>query len=222
MEGAMPEVSAKSRKSSVRKCRGGGRPAASKVAARMESLLDVATAVFLKHGYEHTSVSEIARRACASKGTIYARFPTKADLFAAVVSRKLLELRMSYAETLTLHASLKEVLEGYGDRLVRVMANGEINSLYKVFIEASLKFPKLAGNFWNVVHLQSMTVLRDYLVRLPEFNGEYPEHAAEMFWCLCCGQFTMRSLLQNDGKLTEAAIRFRVKEATRIFLSAYT
>jgi AcrR family transcriptional regulator len=188
----------------------------------VENLLDVATAVFLKHGYENASVSEIARRACASKGTIYARFPTKADLFAAVITRRGLELHVAAAGALVSEIPLKKVLGDYGVILVREISNSETRSLHKVVVAALGRFPKLANHFWDVGPQRSMNMLGDYLARRPEFKGKNSEHAAEMFWSLCCGQSILRALLLEEDDLAEEAVIFRVREATRIFLSAYT
>ena len=63
-----------------------GRPTAIAAAGRIEHLLDVAAEVFIENGYEGASVGEIARRANASKQTLYSRYPTKAELFLAVMS----------------------------------------------------------------------------------------------------------------------------------------
>src|ERR1035438_1238209 len=49
-------------------------------------ILDATTAVFLEKGFQRASTAVIARRARSSKQTLYALFPTKADLFAAVMS----------------------------------------------------------------------------------------------------------------------------------------
>ena len=46
-----------------------------------------AAKVFLKRGFEGASVDEIAHLARAGKPTIYARFPGKEALFAAVMAR---------------------------------------------------------------------------------------------------------------------------------------
>src|ERR1700743_336175 len=77
------------RKVAVRKRKSArGRPPAEEVASRAERLLDVATEVFLEQGFKGASMSEIARRAGASKQTLYARYPSKAALFAGLVERK--------------------------------------------------------------------------------------------------------------------------------------
>jgi AcrR family transcriptional regulator len=206
----------------VRKRPGAGRPAASEVAGRVEHLLDTATEVFLEHGYGNTNISEIAQRAGASKRTIYARYPTKAALFTAIVTRKTGKLQESYAETLVPGKPLGKVLEGFGIQLLRAMSQEELRALNRVSVAESQKFPQLASKFWEVGPQRSMLMLRDYLAVHPEFKGKQPEHAAEMFLSLCCGLTVVRAQLQKSRRMPEETIRFYVMEAVRIFLSAYS
>jgi AcrR family transcriptional regulator len=215
------EKKTKTLKAAKRIHRGAGRPAAREVESRVEHLLDLATTVFLECGYEDTKIAEIAVRAGASKGTIYSRYPSKADLFAAVITRKSLQLQMSYAETLVAENSLKKVLESYGDRLVRGMFDPGVRSIYKVFIAASPRFPKLAKNFWNIGPHRSMEMLQEFFAKHSDFKGENPAYAAELFWSLCCGQFALRSLLLEEEDVSEKHLRFRVKEAVRVFMAAF-
>jgi AcrR family transcriptional regulator len=188
----------------------------------VEHLLDTATEIFLEHGYGNANISEIAQRAGASKRTIYARYPTKAALFTAIVTRKTSKLQQSYAEILLPRKPLGKVLEDFGLRLLRVMSQEELRALYKVSMAESLKFPKLASKFWEVGPRRSMLMLRDYLAGHPEFKGGQPEHAAEMFMSLCCGLSVMRAQLQKSRRIPEETISFYVSEAVRIFLSAYS
>ena len=62
-----------------------GRPRAGESAERREAVLDAAYAVLSEQGYEGTSMLAVARRAGASKETLYSWFGSKAGLFAAVV-----------------------------------------------------------------------------------------------------------------------------------------
>src|SRR6201987_165993 len=80
-----------------------------------ERILDAARKVFLERGCEGASVDEIADVARAGKPTIYARFPGKEGLFAAVMARKVSEKTSSY-ESISRLASiassiLRNVLE---------------------------------------------------------------------------------------------------------------
>src|SRR5687767_1735779 len=57
--------------------------------ARRAQLIDVGRAVFAKHGYEATSVEEIADRAKVSKPIVYEHFGGKEGLYAVVVDREM-------------------------------------------------------------------------------------------------------------------------------------
>src|SRR5258708_16457763 len=56
---------------------------------RLTELLDVATEVFVSEGFSAASTNEIARRANSSKTAFYSRFPTKEQLFLAVIERRM-------------------------------------------------------------------------------------------------------------------------------------
>src|SRR5450830_523849 len=53
--------------------------------ARPGELLDAALDLFVEKGFAATRVEEVAQRAGVSKGTLFLYFPSKEDLFKAVV-----------------------------------------------------------------------------------------------------------------------------------------
>ena len=54
---------------------------------REAEILDVASEMFASRGYAETSVSEVARELGSSPGNVHWYYPSKDDLFAAVVDR---------------------------------------------------------------------------------------------------------------------------------------
>jgi len=56
---------------------------------RRAQLVEVGRSVFAKHGYEGTSVEEIAKRAKVSKPIIYEHFGGKEGLYAVIVDREM-------------------------------------------------------------------------------------------------------------------------------------
>src|SRR5947207_5058908 len=56
--------------------------------ARRAQLVEVGRMVFAQHGYEATSVEEIAERARVSKPIVYEHFGGKEGLYAVVVDRE--------------------------------------------------------------------------------------------------------------------------------------
>ncbi len=57
--------------------------------ARPQELLDAALALFVEKGYAATRTDEVAQRAGVSKGTLYLYYPSKEELFKAVVRHNL-------------------------------------------------------------------------------------------------------------------------------------
>jgi AcrR family transcriptional regulator len=109
-----------------------------------EHILDVATALFLNHGYGLTSVESVARQARISKRTFYHRFADKKALFEAVVHRIIERIRpppdVPLLEGATLHAILK--------RLAQLILGAALSppaiALHRLVIAESARFPELA------------------------------------------------------------------------------
>jgi len=60
---------------------------------RRHQLVEAGSALFAEHAFEEISMREIAQAAGVSKALLYHYFPSKADLFAAAVEEKTLELQ---------------------------------------------------------------------------------------------------------------------------------
>src|SRR5271163_2403355 len=88
---------------------------------RVAELLDIATEVFIQHGFEGASTNEIARKANCSKTTLYSRFPTKEKLFLAVLERRMEYVFSRYAIAFPMDAPLKRTLKEYGARLLELV-----------------------------------------------------------------------------------------------------
>lgn len=71
------------------KPRGPGRLSAEATEELDQRFLDVAEALFVEHGYARATMDEIARRAGATRRTLYARYANKSEVLAAVVNRLL-------------------------------------------------------------------------------------------------------------------------------------
>lgn len=65
-----------------------GRPTAERAAAIDDAIVAAALELFLECGYEAATMEAIAERASVSKGTLYARYPSKEPLFRAVLQER--------------------------------------------------------------------------------------------------------------------------------------
>ena len=122
--------------------RPGGRPTAA-AAARLETtILDHATAGFLRDGYAATSIEAIARQAGVAKRTIYARWSGKPALFLAVLQR-LISGWISTAEAWPDTDDLETVLCYAARGILRVGLTPEAITLHRLMIAESGRFAEL-------------------------------------------------------------------------------
>ena len=126
-----------------------GRPAAGDVLLREQRLLDVATAVFLECGFKRASMDAIARRAGASKQTLYARYPSKSALFEAIVERKSTKIFEAIGP-LSDAAPMRETLIRFGITLLDMILAPEARGLHRVIIAECVEFPELGELFWKL------------------------------------------------------------------------
>ena len=125
--------------------RRGGRPShvqAEKLGVR---ILDVATELFLAHGYGATSIEAVARRAGVSKRTFYHRYADKPALFSAVIHRVIERLRPPAGVPIFEGASLREILERLAGLILRAALSPQAVALHRLIVGESGRFPKLAA-----------------------------------------------------------------------------
>jgi AcrR family transcriptional regulator len=174
-----------------------GRPPAHEVAVRAENLLGVATEVFLEQGFKGASMSEIARRAGASKQTLYARYPSKAVLFAALVERKASHLFEAIGP-LGEGRTLRETLVHCGAEMLDLILSKDARGVHRVVIAECVEFPELGELFWDRGPGRVRAMLANYLRAQQKLGiiqcGE-PEQAVEVFLGLLVSGATLRASL---------------------------
>ncbi len=113
--------------------------------ARPQELLEAALALFVEKGFAATRAEEVAKRAGVSKGTLYLYYPSKEELFKAVVRQNLTSL---IAEGEQLAGSfegssadlLALLIQTWWERFGNTPAAG----IHKVILAEVRNFPELA------------------------------------------------------------------------------
>lgn len=96
-----------------------GRPRSSS----RESLEEAATELFLEHGYQATTVDDIAARAGVSRATFFNYFPTKSAVLWVEVDRALDALERALAAGASLSEGLGRVTDALGGESVPLIAS---------------------------------------------------------------------------------------------------
>ena len=121
----------------------GGRPRRDQAGDVERRLLDAASAVFLERGFAGTTCDEVASLAGAGKASLYARYPNKEALFAAVIRRNVERTLLPAAE-FDASLSLLERLRAVGLNVLEHALEPHTISLMRLVIATAERFPDLA------------------------------------------------------------------------------
>jgi AcrR family transcriptional regulator len=122
----------------------GGRPSRLQSAQLSDRILDVATALFLGHGFGTTSIEAVAKRAGISKRTFYHRFRGKEVLFEAVVRRLIERWMPPFDSALLEPPNVDAALRRSAEYILSVALTPEALALHRMVIAEARQFPGLA------------------------------------------------------------------------------
>ncbi len=210
-------------KTPIRRRNSPGRPSTGDSAIRVEKLLDVAAETFMERGYDGTSVGEIAKRAGASKQTLYSRYPSKASLFKAVMQRKSEPPHARFKGILCADTPVRQVLQSFGMEIMERNLDPESLKLNRTSIGHVKAFPELAHTMWDLGPKQCCEMLEMYIrnqVKRGVLRAPEPAVAASLFYVLC-GRYLLQAQLRIKPLPSRKEQRAFVQEAVRVFLAAY-
>lgn len=118
-------------------------------AARRKAFVDAARALFLANGYSGTTMSSIAAKVGGSKTTLWTYFPSKEDLFAAVVDEIVGEYGTALHVDLPVDQPVVEVLTRFGNVLMAALVTTPLLSLFRLVVGEAERFPHLAETFYE-------------------------------------------------------------------------
>jgi len=190
---------------------------------KRRQIMDGARSVFLGAGYDGASMNDIARAAGVSKGTLYAYFESKEDLFEAIIRAEYAQA----AERLCIFResdNVREALTDFGFRLMSRMCEPDTMAFSRVVVAAAGKFPNVGRAFYNAGPLYGATRLADRLakfeaagvLRVPD-----PERAAWQFVDLCQSYVYKRLLFGVVETVSPEEIRASVQAGVEVFMTSY-
>ena len=143
--------------------------------ARPQELLEAALSLFVEKGFAATRSEEVAAKAGVSKGTLYLYFPSKEELFKAVVREALgSKIAEGNSELAKHQGSMAELLTWmlwtWWERLGLTPAGG----IHKIMMSEARNFPELAA-FYNDEVIDPSCALLAEVVRRGVASGEFRE-----------------------------------------------
>jgi AcrR family transcriptional regulator len=197
-------------------------PQSARGKARLARMLEVATELFLRDGYEQTSIDAILVRSGGSKATLYAYFPTKEDLFRAVID-SVVDNSQRPAE-LDTAADARVLLTEFAASRLRVVLSPQHRAILGLIIAERERFPDLARMYLERGPQRSQTLLAAYLESLRR-NGLIDvadvNEAAEFFMGMLKQRWNAQLLLVAAAPPSDAAIREHAGRVVSRFLAAF-
>ena len=125
-----------------------GSPAGSSLLdKKARKILDAAKPLFLASGYKATSMDEIASQANVSKTTLYKRYPSKAALFAAMISAQTEHSGLDWDTAGFAGNTIDDMLVELGTRFVNLVCRPESLRLELVYHSEGAAIPEVAAAF---------------------------------------------------------------------------
>lgn len=191
--------------------------------ARERRILDAALKVFADKGYVGASMDDIAADAGLSKPTVYQYFPSKEELFTAMLTqeRDLMLAAFEYRSAREMVAELYDFSWQYADIVLRP----EMLSLARLIISEAQRLPEVGRAYQASGPDRVLTGMMDYLSRqrqVGRLEFDDAELAAEDLWGLILSAPRNRALHIPDAVPDHAGIDRYIRNGLRVFLRAYS
>ena len=141
--------------------------------ARPGEIVEAALDLFVEKGFSATKMDEIARRAGVTKGTVYLYFPSKEDLFRAVVEEMMGPNLESGERMLAEHrGSARDLVADLIRGWWRLIGSSRVACLSKLMTGEAANFPHLAQYYMDQVVVRGRRIFEQAIQRGIE-GGEF-------------------------------------------------
>ncbi len=132
-------------------------------AGRREQILEVATGLFARQGFQGTTTKQIAEHAGVTDGLIFRHFASKEDLYWAVIERKIdaAAPRERMRQMLRVAGTDVEVLAGLAAEILQRRAKDQ--TLSRLLLYSALENHRLSQRFFRTYVAEYYNVLAEYI-----------------------------------------------------------
>lgn len=189
-----------------------------------DAILKAATALFLKNGYEKTSMDAIARKAGVTKQTVYSHYENKDQLFMRMIG-ELCNRKLSTKPTASdIKKPFEALLTQVGMDLLTLITSPEGMAATRLVVAEADRYPKLARLYYENGTLRIIQLIAAFLdeqkaqgkIAIPD-----TESAAAYFFSMLKGQFFLRMTLNVTPIPSARENAAHVRETVAVFMRMY-
>lgn len=190
---------------------------------RMAAVVEAARLAFAAHGFERTSMDEIAAASGVSKMTVYSYFPTKEALYSATVVDTIDQAMQTDAlASLDARYPAAALLQ-IGMALLQLMRQDDVLGCHRAVIGSAVQHGELAHHFFKVGPERIVTDVARYLKAAQDAGSltlPHVQQCADQFVSLFLGLDHWRALLAI-GKPSDRQDRALARANVEFFMRAY-
>jgi AcrR family transcriptional regulator len=187
-------------------------------------VIDAAARLFLKNGYENTSVDDIIQKAGGSKSHVYQEFGGKEGLFLAVVSHLCDKVQLSLAHVSVDNLSPEEGLQKLASAFLAELLTAQLIAFQRLIFSEAVRFPE-AGAIWFERGPQTTQKTFANFIRKKMEEGQLKAgdacSAATLFHDMLAGTLMYKTWLRIDKRPSEDEIAELVRSSVELFLRGY-
>lgn len=192
-----------------------GRP---KDPERRDRILRAARALFLRDGFDGTSVEAVARRAGVSKVTVYGHFGTLSALLEAVVEAEAQAINRALSANPIPDGPPETRLTDFGLHLMALLRKHDAQDLEHLVTARARDQPNLAETYFRSGPARGMEMIADLLA--PDL-GNQAKKAASALFALWSGGEQHRAALGLRPPLTNEETAHHVQQSVDIVRKAF-
>ena len=146
-----------------REPRRGGRPAAGTDPRKRRQVLEGAVSVFRRMGFDAASMADVAAEAGVSKATLYVYYPSKEQLFAAVVGEERDRNISQILDVLVPELPARIALSRLGQSILEVLGRPHVMQAHRIVIAVCERMPEIGRQMYEAGAKRVWQGLRAYL-----------------------------------------------------------
>ena len=190
--------------------------------AKRQSILKVATDMFLTEGYSGVSVDGLIAKTGGSKRTIYSYFGGKEGLFAAIIQQLCAENVSPLTHMDLKQRPLQEALSSIAGIFLDVVLSPRTIALHRLIVAEALRAPDAAQSFFDAAPATAYNCLAEYFTWAQETGLIVPGNAdirAKIFLDALTGDLQLRSLLGLGKRPSKSEREHLITETISIFIN---
>jgi AcrR family transcriptional regulator len=179
---------------------------------------------FLREGYSDAGMEEVARAACVSTATLYAHFPSKADLFKRVVLETVRDIARPVGQSVNTQGDARTRLLAFANAYATFLARPLTRALFRLLTAERRRIEEIVHHVLQDARADlggaAIQVVKD-LVRTGELTVEHPSWAAGQLLGMIDHATLILGLWAGDEARPRRPLQTICEEAVETFLARY-